>query len=122
MSWVRKAGLLEAAGAKPAAVAQAAMAAAGRRIVAGPADPAVEAQPVGLADDVGLAHVEERSGDPEAVPFRSRFGGERGEPLEGLDEVGTAIGIARIIEGVDPDIDVEGPRRLRPAQRQRQED
>ena len=47
---------------------------------------------------------------------------KRRQALEGCDELGTTIGISRVIERIHADEDVRGAERLGPGQRQRQED
>jgi hypothetical protein len=60
--------------------------------------------------------------NPERLSVHTPRRGERRETLEGGDVFGTAIGIAGVVERVDPDEDVVGTERLRPAERERQED
>ena len=60
--------------------------------------------------------------DPERLALDSRLGREVRKPLELGDKFGTAVGIARIIERVDSDIDVAGPARFGEAEREAQED
>ena len=93
-----------------------------RRIVARPAQPQVEPEPRALAHDIGLGHVLERGVDAETLALDPGLGRERGHVLERGDEFGAAIGIARIIERIDPDYQVARARGFRPAQRQAEED
>jgi hypothetical protein len=58
----------------------------------------------------------------EALPFDPGLGGEVGEPLERGDELGPAIGIARIIERIDADEQVARAARLGKAEREAEED
>ena len=56
------------------------------------------------------------------VAFHPGPGGQVGQSFEGPEELGTAVGITRIIDAVDPDEDIEGAQRLGPGQGQREED
>src|SRR6478736_6208983 len=48
------------------------------------------------------------------------FRGEVRGPLEGFQELGSAVGVARVVEGVRPDVDVPGADGLSPRDRVRQ--
>ena len=57
-----------------------------------------------------------RSDAEVAAIFYSSRGGEIGQALVGFDELRPTIGVARVIYGVDPDVDVKGAKHLRPRQ------
>ena len=98
------------------------MLAAGRGVVAGPAHASVEAEARRLPRDIRLGHVLERGVNLERLSLDPRLGREFRQPLERGDELGPAIGIARIIERIDADEQVARPRSLRPAQGETEED
>ena len=98
------------------------MHAARRGIVARPAQPHVDAQPLALAHDIRLGHMLERRMDREALALDARLGGDLRQPFERRDELRPAVGIARIIQRIDPDEQVARARRLRPAEREAEED
>src|SRR3954467_14128766 len=106
---------------KHAAIAGAAGSAIRQRIVAAVRATVIEAERVAVADDLGFAHREERRVNAEAAALDTGAGAEIGDPLEGTDELGTAVGVPRIVERVDADDDVARVERLGPAERQRQE-
>ena len=85
------------------------------------ADPRVEPEPHRLARDIGLGHVLERRVNGERNALDSRLGAQIGQRLERGDESGAAIGITRIIERIDPDVQVARPARLGAGQRQAEE-
>src|SRR5678815_1796107 len=60
--------------------------------------------------------------DGEVVALDPRLGGDVGEILERGDKLRTAIGIARIVERVDPDVEVPCPGCFGPAEADREED
>ena len=70
------------------------------------AESGIEAKPQRLAGDIGLAHLLERRVDSESVALDTGLGGKVSEPLEFLDELRPAVGVARIVERVDADEDV----------------
>ncbi len=70
--------------------------------------------------NVGLAHMLQRGVNGERIPFGPRLGAKVGERLECGDEIGAAIGIARIIKRIDPDEQVARSARFGPCQREAQ--
>src|SRR5262252_3560576 len=91
--------------------------------VAGPGQGEIHAELVGAGNDLSLAEGDERRVNAKvAATFDPRLRGEIGETLESLDELRTAVGIARVVEGVDPDEDVLRPLYLRPPQGMGEED
>ena len=64
----------------------------------------------------------ERRVDAQASAFDAGLRGQGGHPLERRDVFGPAVGIARVVERVDADDEIARAERLRPRQRQRQED
>ena len=60
--------------------------------------------------------------DANAGAADALCGRQRRKPFEGFNELGTTIGVSRVIERIYPDEDVGCAERLRPGQRQRQED
>src|SRR5262249_29480886 len=85
-------------------------------------EPVVEAESDTAADDVRLAQRDERRVHAEARALDAGARRQAGEALEGGDELGAAIGIARIVERVDADDDVVRAEDLGPAECDRQED
>src|SRR5215510_1908136 len=115
--------LREAPLAQEARVAEPARAAVRLGRVAGPGQGEIHAELVGTGNDLSLAEGDERRVDAKAAAtFDAGLRGEIGEALEGLDELRAAVGIARVVEGVDPDEDVLRPLHLRPPQGMREED
>src|SRR5262249_56731777 len=91
--------------------------------VAGPGQREIHAELVGARNDLSLAEGDERRVDAKAAAtFDAGLRGEIGEALEGFDELRTAVGIARVVEGVDADEDVLRPLHLRPPQGMREEE
>ena len=56
------------------------------------------------------------------MPFNAGLGGEIGHPLEGCEVFGTAVGISRVVDGVDPEPDLLRLADLRKGQRETQKD
>jgi hypothetical protein len=63
---------------------------------------------------MGLAHVQERRFDGKAAALVSRLGCQSSEILEGADEGGPTIRVARIIERIHPNEERPRARRLGP--------
>src|SRR5215471_17876377 len=104
---VHEARLGEALLAQEARIAEAAGAAVGLGRIAGPGQGEVHPELVGAGHDLSLAQGDERGVDAEAaLAFHAGLRGEIRQALEGLNELRTAIGIARVVEGVDADEDV----------------
>ena len=113
----------EALLAQEARVAEAAGSAVGLGLVARPRQREIHAELVGAGDDLGLGERDQRRVDAEAArALDARLGGEIGQPLEGLDELGPAIGIAGLVERVHADEDVLGAQRLGPGERVAEKD
>src|SRR5262245_42246414 len=115
---ISQAGFLEAARAQYATVAPAARPAGRQRIVATVRQPVVEAERRATADDLCLRHRYQRRLDAEAAALDASLRRERRGPLEGLDELGTAIGVTRIVERIDADEDVVRAQHFGPRQRE----
>ena len=118
---VRHAGLGESSGPQHAAVAAAARLAVGATDRSSCGQPVVEAERQAAADDLGLRQADERRVDREAGAFDAGLRRERGHPLERLDELRPAVGIAGVVEGVHADDDVRRAEGFGPGQRERQE-
>jgi hypothetical protein len=83
----------------------------------------VDPQRQSPADDFGLGEVKQGGMDAEAaLPFYRRPGGEIGHRFKGGDVLGAAVGITRVVEGVDADEEVEGAEHLGPAKGEGEED
>ena len=76
----------------------------------------VHSQACALACDIGLAHAHQRRMDAQARAFHARLRGHIGQSLERFDEGRSAIGIAGIVDRVDPAVDVARAQDLGPAQ------
>src|SRR3546814_2093672 len=85
----------------------------GRRVVAGPAHPCIHAKPHRLGRDIGLAHMLERGVDMEIDALVAIARREPRQRLEPRNELRAPVGIARIIDRVDADVDILPPPRLR---------
>ena len=73
--------------------------------------------------DIGLGKLNERRANRDAGPsFDAGFRGQITHVLEGLNELGPAIGIAGIIESVDADEDVVGLEHFGPGEGEGEED
>lgn len=92
------------------------------RIIARPAQPGIEAQPAGLANDVGLGHVLERGADRDSTPLYTRLCGKIRHRLKCGDELRPTVGITRIVERVDSDVDGVGTGHFGEAKREREKD
>src|SRR5690606_23754607 len=103
---ISEAGVSEALAAQPAAIAAPTVQARRSGIVARPAHSRIEAEPRRLGSDIGLGHVLERCVDMKVDAPVAVACSEAGERFKAADEFGAAVGIARIIEGIDPDEDV----------------
>src|SRR5271166_4872681 len=78
----------------------------------------IDAESGPFADDVGLGHFQKRRMYLEfAETLHTGLGGQIGKPGESLEELRSAIRIARVIEHVGADEDVEGADCFRVAKR-----
>ena len=93
----------ESVGAEQAAVAVPARDALGSGVVAADRRRVVDAELGASTDDLRLREVDQRCVDRESSTFDRGAGREVGGRLEGLDELGTAIGVAAVVERVDAD-------------------
>ncbi|MBM4320960.1 MAG: hypothetical protein FJ125_13660, partial [Deltaproteobacteria bacterium] len=119
---VRQAGGGEAPGAQLAGLAAAAGTALLVGIVAGVGQRQVHAEPDGFPGDLRLAPEEQRSTDAQRLPLHARPGGHPGQHLEGVEELRPAVGVARIVHGIDADEDVARPGHLGQLQGQTEQD
>lgn len=92
------------------------------RVVARMGEGVVDAQFEPLADDLDFGEMHEGGFDARAVPFDPGAGGPVGHGLEGVDVLGSAVRVARVIKGVDPDVDGAGVDDLGDRQSVAQED
>jgi hypothetical protein len=99
-SRVRNTRRLEASPPQPAGVTPRACPPLRIRLVAGHREPVVHAQPRTLANDLRLRKTDERGVYTAWLPFDPRLGCQGCKPLEGGDEFGAAIGIARIVDKI----------------------
>src|SRR5207247_7556776 len=84
-------------------------------VVAARREPVVDAERASGRDDFLLRELDQRSVDLETSPsFDTRFGREIGQRLKGGDVLGAAIGIAAIVQRVDPDEDAVRAQALGP--------
>lgn len=88
----------------------AAGAAVGGGVVTGMGQLVRYAEAQAFADDGGFGELDQRGVDVESLGggLDAGFGAQVGDFLEGLDELGPAIGVAGVIDGVDADEDIEG--------------
>jgi glycosyltransferase involved in cell wall biosynthesis len=101
----------------------AARAAIGRGVVATVRQPERNAKLLRQFDDLRFCQPQQRRVDLKArAAFHACFGGEIRHALVGLDVLGAAIRVARIIERVDADKDIGALDRLRQGERVRKED
>lgn len=96
---------LEGGLADEAGVASAAGFARRIGVVAGMGKGVVDAEGEAALDDLGLSQMDQWRADLDGAAFDTGFGGEAGEFLEGGDELGTTIGIAGVVDGVDAGVD-----------------
>ena len=82
--------------------------------------PVVKAERHPFTDDFGLAEVLQRRVDADAAAANTARGGERRQPFECFNELGTTVRVSRVIQGIYADKNVAGAQRLRPGERQRQ--
>src|SRR5215213_7592310 len=116
-------GLVEPFSTKLTGVAVAASEAVGGGIVAAQRERVVDAEGASELDDLALAEMEQRRLDAHGRgTLDAAARGEVGHVLERLDVLGTAIGIARVVERVDADEDVGGAEYLRPGEAEGEED
>ncbi len=95
----------------------------GRGVVTTVSEFEIDAERGGKFDDARLAEVHERRMDADAfASLDTRAGGQARCVFEGLDELGPAIGIAGIVDGVYPKKDVLCPQDFRPPKRATQKD
>ena len=67
-----------------------------------------------IFDNLGLGQVLQWGNNPDAGSFNARFGGQVGHLLKGPDVLRAAVGISAVIEGIDTDKDMPGPRAFPP--------
>ena len=90
---------------------------AGRRVVATVCQGVIHAERASSLDDRLLIEGQERGMNLEpACTLDPRAGRQVGECLERANELRPAIGIARIINAIDADPDVERPQRFGPGE------
>ncbi len=107
---------------EPAAVAAPAGAAVRVRLVARHRHRVVDAERRAAADDVRLGELDERRVQTDGLALDGRTRREIREVLEGADECGPAVRVARVVHGVHADVDVARPHDLGKAERESQED
>ena len=107
--------------AQDAAVAAAARTAVRRRIVAAVRQRVVEAERQAALDDLRLVHRHQRRMNVEPGALDAGLRRQVGHRLERAHVLGTAVGIARVVERVGADADVEDAKRFGPRERQREE-
>ena len=91
----------------------------GARVVATMGQRIIDSQRASPLDDLFLVERQERGVNPEpARSLDSRPRRQVGESLERAQEFWPAVGIARIVDAIDADPDVERPQRLGPGQRE----
>src|SRR5258706_2822172 len=100
------AGSVESGPAQPARIAAAAGQALGVGLVARQGEAEIDPEFEPAPYDLGLAERDQWGRDLDPAALDSDLGGELREPLEGGDELGAAVGIARVIDRVDADIDL----------------
>jgi hypothetical protein len=83
--------------------------------------PGIEAEPRGLLCDFRLLEMLERRVHGDGATLAADLGGDAGKPFETQDEFRAAIGVSRIVQRIDPDIEVVGPGGFRPGKGERQE-
>src|SRR3546814_17571861 len=71
------------------------------------------------SDLVGLGHGHQRRLHAQTLAFDTGLGGEVAKALERFDKCRAAIGIARIVDGIDTTKDLTRTEYLGPAQRER---
>ena len=104
---------------QPARIAATARAALAVGVVATVGHPVVHSQLQASANDLLLRRHDERRVNPKrALTFSAGLGRQIGEILERLDEFGATIGVARVVDGVHAQKDVERADRFGPGQRQ----
>ena len=89
------------------------------RVVATMRQTIIEAERHTTTDDLCFRHENQRSANTKAVALRPRPSSQAGKGLERLDELGPAIGIARIVERVHSNENVMRTDDFRPCKRQR---
>src|SRR5690606_17591995 len=115
-------GFGKTTGPKQTTVTPSARAPVRQRVVTAVRQTVIDSEFRPQSDDTRLRQILEGGPDLKR-PFVDTGPGRQGrEILEGGNEVRTAIGIARIVEGVDTDDDALGSEDLGPAKRQRQQD
>lgn len=105
-----------------AGVAHAARASGGIGLIAGYGETVIDAEREAGEYDVFLGQVDQRRVDGDPMAFNRGFGGEVRHGFKRVDEFGTAVGVAGIVDGVDTGEYVAAMQCLRPGQRQRQHD
>ncbi len=90
--------------------------------VAGDGDAEVHAQAHAFTDDVGLAEELQWCVHAQPRAFHTCLGGQVGQHLESPHELGTAIGVARVVHRIDATEQIVGADDLGPTERQRQHD
>src|SRR5262249_39936297 len=116
------AGLGEALLAKQTAVAAPARFAPRRRVVAGVRVRVVDARREAQADDLGLLEPRQRRVNLDARALDARLRRAPGEPLERANELGPAVGVAAVVDGVHSDEDVYGAHDFAQPQREAEEE
>src|SRR4051794_1629332 len=90
--------------AEAAGVAATAGAAVGGGVVATVGQAVIDPQLQAAPDDLVLGQGQQRGVDAEpAGPLDAGLGGQVGQGLEGVQVFGAAVGVARVIDAVDPD-------------------
>src|SRR5262245_60509237 len=107
-------GVRESRGAQPATVAVPTRRAARAGIVTTVRQAVVKAQPQSQPDDLRLGEIDQRRVNGEGPAFHAGLGRQPRQVLEGADVLGTAVGIAGVVERVDADENVRGANHLRP--------
>jgi hypothetical protein len=104
--WIWNARFLKAAATQDAAVASAAGPAVGIRVIATVGDRVIDPERSAETDDLCLAERAERGMNREPAALYSGFGTQIQGGLKGAKELGTAIGIPGVIDGVDSDEEI----------------
>ncbi len=82
------------------------------RVVAGTREAVVHASLQSFLNDLHLGEVDQGGMNRHLRPFDPSFRGDLGEPFEGFDKLGTAVGVPGIVHRVDADVNLRRSRHL----------
>src|SRR3954452_25163070 len=94
----------------------------GSRVIAGVRERVVDTKIDAAPDDVALAHVDQRRAECRRAVLDAALRPAKDDLLERGDEVGTAVGVAAVINGIHADPDLPRIPRFGEAEDEREKD